>query len=374
MSDLLTVLPSFDARPFTHILPKLEKALVSCSDLLTLDALHVAKRAQLPASEVKKLADALVQSLSGHAVSPTDPSDPLPASGEPHGDRGLDSNTTGFRSGDALLDQWMISTLDDKLDIALNGGIHSGYLTEITGERLVNEAIFEFLTSRLTPSQRCRKDSISLDATAGCSASFTRWDSLHSSLHLNRSPTANKPTESNPRNPPETRRSALPPKTQFGPDPKHSHPRPRSPGAHPSLPSSRRNPALQRRPHNNRQHRRQLPRRIRERRQTLSLTRQTQRSSRPTRNSSPRPSTHPQHRNRSRQPSRRPLRVAISKPRSSEPTSDPKSEDTRHSEHINDNTSFESPNLIPTRNILFNSPSVSPRPPTTLLHRLGRRP
>jgi len=140
MSDLLTVLPSFDARPFTHILPKLEKALVSCSDLLTLDALHVAKRAQLPASEVKKLADALVQTLS-HAVSPTDPSDALPASGEPHGDAGQ-IIATDFRSGDALLDQWMISTLDDKLDISLNGGIHSGYLTEITGERFVEEATF----------------------------------------------------------------------------------------------------------------------------------------------------------------------------------------------------------------------------------------
>ena len=149
MSDLLSVLPSFDARPFTHILPKLEKALVSCSDLLTLDALHVAKRAQLPASEVKKLADALVQALSSHAVSPTDPSDPLPACGESaysHGDGGLNLTTTApdFRSGDALLDQWMISTLDDKLDIALNGGIHSGYLTEITGERFVDDAIFNY--------------------------------------------------------------------------------------------------------------------------------------------------------------------------------------------------------------------------------------
>jgi DNA repair protein RAD57 len=146
MSDLLSVLPSFDARPFTHILPKLEKALVSCSDLLTLDALHVAKRAQLPASEVKKLADALVQSLSSHAVSPSDPSDPMQASGEPRGDGGLNLTTTApdFRSGDVLLDQWMISTLDDKLDIALSGGIHSGYLTEITGERFVDEEVFDF--------------------------------------------------------------------------------------------------------------------------------------------------------------------------------------------------------------------------------------
>ena len=76
-------------------------------------------------------------------------SDPLPASGEPayaHGDGGLNLTTTApdLRSGDALLDQWMISTLDDKLDIALNGGIHSGYLTEITGERFVDDEIFNF--------------------------------------------------------------------------------------------------------------------------------------------------------------------------------------------------------------------------------------
>jgi DNA repair protein RAD57 len=139
MSDLLSVLPSFDARPFTHILPKLEKALVSCSDLLTLDALHVAKRAQLPASEIKKLADALVHSLSSHDGSPNGPSDDA---GESHGDGGPNRDIH-FRSGDALLDQWMISTLDDKLDIALNGGIHSGYLTEITGERFVDEALID---------------------------------------------------------------------------------------------------------------------------------------------------------------------------------------------------------------------------------------
>lgn len=132
MTDLLTVLPPFDPRPYTHILPSLEKALVSCSDLLTLDAIHVAKRAQVPPSEVKKLADALVHALSDEPSG----ADPPSGSGELHGD-GERRNGTPFRSGEALLDQWIVSTLDDKLDIALNGGIHSGYLTEITGERFV---------------------------------------------------------------------------------------------------------------------------------------------------------------------------------------------------------------------------------------------
>jgi DNA repair protein RAD57 len=129
MTDLLTVLPHFDSRPYTHILPSLEKALISCSDLLTLDAIHVAKRAQLPPNEVKKLAEALVHALSDGTEPPINPANP----DEP----GEEVIISSFRSGDAIENQWIVSTLDDKLDIALNGGVHSGYLTEITGERYV---------------------------------------------------------------------------------------------------------------------------------------------------------------------------------------------------------------------------------------------
>lgn len=129
MTDLLTVLPHFDSRPYTHILPSLEKALVTCADLLTLDATHVAKRAQVPPGEVKKLADALVHALSIDSSVTS----PLPGSGDSHGEG--HGRGPVFRHGDELLGQWMISTLDDKLDNALKGGIHSGYLTEITGER-----------------------------------------------------------------------------------------------------------------------------------------------------------------------------------------------------------------------------------------------
>lgn len=133
MTDLLTVLPNFDSRPYTHVLPSLEKALITCSDLLTLDAIHVAKRAQLPPAEVKKLGDALLHALSNNAseILP-----PAVESGD-HNEAGESEPSTSSRSGNSLQDQWIVSTLDDKLDIALNGGIHSGYLTEITGERYV---------------------------------------------------------------------------------------------------------------------------------------------------------------------------------------------------------------------------------------------
>ena len=125
MTNLLIVLPEFDVRPYSHILPSLEKALVSTADLLTLDALDVAKRAQVPPGEVKKLSDALLEGLHsefggsatlqrnvatnvGSEVRPDDP---------------------GVGSVDP------ISTLDDHLDLSLGRGILPGYLTEVVGER-----------------------------------------------------------------------------------------------------------------------------------------------------------------------------------------------------------------------------------------------
>ncbi|KAL7777240.1 hypothetical protein CFE70_007663 [Pyrenophora teres f. teres 0-1] len=63
MTDLLQVLPDFDQKPYTHLLPSLDKALITTNDLLTLDAADVAKRAQVPAGELRKLADGVVAAL-----------------------------------------------------------------------------------------------------------------------------------------------------------------------------------------------------------------------------------------------------------------------------------------------------------------------
>ena len=35
--DLLQVLPGFDTKPYSHILPSLDKALITTNDLVTLD-------------------------------------------------------------------------------------------------------------------------------------------------------------------------------------------------------------------------------------------------------------------------------------------------------------------------------------------------
>ena len=120
MTNLLTVLPEFDVKPYTHLLPSLEKALISTADLLTLDAIEVGKRASLPTGELKKLSEALLEALhSGIDIS-----------------KRYESSYDGGKLDESCsLSCGTISTLDGRLDAILGGGITSGYLTEIVGER-----------------------------------------------------------------------------------------------------------------------------------------------------------------------------------------------------------------------------------------------
>ncbi|KAK1019355.1 DNA repair protein rhp57, partial [Friedmanniomyces endolithicus] len=69
MTNLLSVLPDFDIQPYAHILPSLEKALISTADLLTLDALDVAKRAHVPPGDVRRLAAAVLDGVHGSTLS-----------------------------------------------------------------------------------------------------------------------------------------------------------------------------------------------------------------------------------------------------------------------------------------------------------------
>ncbi|KAF7846113.1 hypothetical protein BT93_L5228 [Corymbia citriodora subsp. variegata] len=109
MSDLIHVLPDFITKPYSHILPSLEKALITTNDLLTLDAVDVARRASVPPVEVQRLTDEVLKVL--------------------HGDLGI-----GIDGGNDNLDEvqnspeWStVSTLDDKLDESLGGGFPTGY-------------------------------------------------------------------------------------------------------------------------------------------------------------------------------------------------------------------------------------------------------
>jgi DNA repair protein RAD57 len=121
--DLLQVLPDFDTKPYSHILPSLDKALITINDLVTLDAADLAKRAQVPLGDLKRLAEAVLLALHRQ----------LGFGNEEVHSNGVPSSTD---VGKNTVSDWnAISTLDDGLDAALGGGIPTGYLIEVTGER-----------------------------------------------------------------------------------------------------------------------------------------------------------------------------------------------------------------------------------------------
>ena len=124
MTDLTAVLPDFPTDQYVRLLPNLEKNRITVADLLTLDCIEVAKRAQVPLLDVKRLQVAVLAALQV-SLGVKDP------------ENGLPLNALSLkRNGSDVLNLWnKISTLDDDLDRALGGGIPAGYITEITGER-----------------------------------------------------------------------------------------------------------------------------------------------------------------------------------------------------------------------------------------------
>ncbi|EGP84043.1 uncharacterized protein MYCGRDRAFT_49074 [Zymoseptoria tritici IPO323] len=186
MSNLLTVLSSsFDTTPYTHILPSLERHLISTADLLTLDPVDVAKRAQVPPGEVKKLVDAVVEALHGDVSV-----------------KASDSDVTGWNglqhAGDVAKQWQTISTLDDALDEALNGGIACGHLTEIVGESAAGKTqllLTLLLSAQLSPSTASTPPPSSLYISTEAPLQTTRLTQiLTTHPHLTPLPSSSKPT------------------------------------------------------------------------------------------------------------------------------------------------------------------------------------
>lgn len=135
--DLLSILPHISSKPYAHILSSLERNCISTVDLVTLDPLEIAKRARVPLADVHQLCTRVIETL--------------------HHDVGLEKQQQHTYSGDGLLtsssdgeggilqpgpltrldlQQWnVISTLSPEVDAVLGGGLPTGYLVEVTGER-----------------------------------------------------------------------------------------------------------------------------------------------------------------------------------------------------------------------------------------------
>lgn len=128
--DLLSTLPSFPTKRYAHILPSLERNNISTADLITLDTLEIAKRAHVPPADVRRLAAQIVDALHRDVGFQTEKDE----------DAGTeDSFNEKLVPGPlnrVVLSRWnTISTLDPTMDALLDGGIPTGYVTEVTGER-----------------------------------------------------------------------------------------------------------------------------------------------------------------------------------------------------------------------------------------------
>jgi DNA repair protein RAD57 len=132
--DLLSVLPGFQTRSYAHIIPPLERSKITLVDLITLDNLEIAKRAHVPPTDLRRLTTHVVKAL--HKDVGFEEACDADNVDEPSSSNNIEKSLIPGPSTKLDLSRWSaISTLDPALDELLNGGLPTGYLTELTGER-----------------------------------------------------------------------------------------------------------------------------------------------------------------------------------------------------------------------------------------------
>lgn len=143
MTDLSVVLPNFPTDKYARLLPILEKNQITTADLLTLDSVDLAKKARpLTIGDAKSFSNAVQEALwksLGISENNEEISSSLkkPASQNPYVTVDDEKQEISLRkTGLQVVESWStISTLSKDLDVALGGGIPTGYITEVTGER-----------------------------------------------------------------------------------------------------------------------------------------------------------------------------------------------------------------------------------------------
>lgn len=137
MSDILHALPDFDVKPYSHLFHSIEKNDITVTDLLTLDPLEIARRCPLPLLEVKRLVKDVIEACQKDAGIATKT---ITTSDEIIGSSGSRGKKRKWQEADEL--PHTIKTLDSAIDSALDGGIHTGYITEISGESAAGKTQF----------------------------------------------------------------------------------------------------------------------------------------------------------------------------------------------------------------------------------------
>lgn len=176
--DLAAALPGFQTQRFVRLNLSLEKNHITTADLITLDVTEIAKRAQLPLLDLKRLCNAVLETL--------------------HSSLGVSENPESISlktTGKAVINSWdTVSTLDHDLDVALGRGISAGYVTEVTGERYGTIVSHLSSSANLMWSLVVRANPIPPHPSPLRAASSSTRSIQQCPLHLNRKRTSNDPT------------------------------------------------------------------------------------------------------------------------------------------------------------------------------------
>ena len=129
MCDLLSILPNFLLPPqSSNTFLKLEQENITTADVLTLDQLELSRRISVSLLDLRIFTKDVIQALQQDLGQVTSPVAGADASGS--GGRAI-----GVSGYEAWKNQKLISTTDATLDRLLGGGIMTGSVTEVVGER-----------------------------------------------------------------------------------------------------------------------------------------------------------------------------------------------------------------------------------------------
>ncbi|KAK1832155.1 DNA repair protein RAD57 [Podospora conica] len=134
MSDLTTILPGFDVRPYLSLIPSLERHQVTTAELVTVDAVLIAKRSRLPILNVKRLCADVLNALQHDPARQAELQARQDARRQSQEPPTLGNAPSRITVASLIAESRVITTLDPALDHALAGGIPAGQVTEITGE------------------------------------------------------------------------------------------------------------------------------------------------------------------------------------------------------------------------------------------------
>ncbi|KAL9110982.1 MAG: hypothetical protein Q9227_004597 [Pyrenula ochraceoflavens] len=188
MSDLLCVLPAFPTNLYLHLLPSLERHNVTTADLVSLNAIEIAKRTYLPVLDLHQLCKHVIDDLHRDVGLQRTESEPA--------DSAASFAQESQHSAPREMSSNFISILDPGLNAILQGGFSIGHVTEVTGESGVGKSqilLTLLLSTQLLTIGEARRQAIYI-STEGTIATSRLEQIIRGHPRLSMLPATSKPS------------------------------------------------------------------------------------------------------------------------------------------------------------------------------------